>query len=120
MADPNPEGHPLWPRFQAHLEATGQTWKGDYRKFNRFIAGKGANPYLAAKEHRRLWAAFLAGFEAGAAQEMDDARRDSAAARPHTDRANAAAVERLCATMRGLPAAPGWRVTTVWGTFDAG
>jgi hypothetical protein len=76
MADPNPEGHPLWPRFQAHLEATGQTWKGDYRKFNRFIAGKGANPYLAAKEHRRLWAAFLAGVEAGAAQEKDNARRE--------------------------------------------
>jgi hypothetical protein len=101
-------GHPEWVEFVGVL-CTDAEW--------------GPTP-VAGPEMEKLFrlylAGFEAGFEAGAAQEKDNARRDSAAARPHTDRANAAAVERLCATMRGLPAAPGWRVTTVWGTFDAG
>jgi hypothetical protein len=95
MADPDPFDHPLGEAFV------------------RFMNSR----YLLAgiDTLRAEFPIYLAGVEAGAAQEKDNARRDSA-----TDRRNAAAVERLCATMRGLPAAPGWRVTTVWGTFDAG
>jgi hypothetical protein len=100
MADPDPFDHPLGEEFVRFMNS-------------RYML-------VGITTLRVEFPIYLAGVEAGIAQERDNARRDSAAARPHTDRANAAAVERLCATMRGLPAAPGWRVTTVWGTFDAG
>jgi hypothetical protein len=100
MGESHPHNHPLWSRFSDFVDGH-PTWTGVRE---------------VADEHTfAAWSLYLAGVEAGAAQEKDNGRRESA-----TDRTNAAAVERLCATMRGLPAAPGWRVTTVWGTFDAG
>jgi hypothetical protein len=94
MADPDPFDHPLGEEFVRFMNS-------------RYML-------VGLTTLRVEFPIYLAGFDAGAAQEKSNARRE-----PRTDRDNAAAIADLCATMRGLPATPGWRVTTVWGTFDS-